>query len=142
GSYAKARGFPYTDSVADIATFFSLIEVSPKTPFFSTSALGVKVVLYPSLGNGAVKPFLLEVQVSLRPDTAGCITNRRGVIGRNVSSFLAIIVEPSTVAFFPTKIDVQACSIIIQSISYFEVFPSSLRLINKKSILNRILFQY
>ena len=76
GSYAKARGFPYTDSVADIAIFFSLIEVSPKTPFFSTSALGVKVVLYPSLGNGAVKPFLLEVQVSLRPDTAGCITNR------------------------------------------------------------------
>ena len=37
------QGFPYTDSVADIATFFSLIEVSPKTPFFSISALGVKI---------------------------------------------------------------------------------------------------
>ncbi|GEN48374.1 hypothetical protein LPO01_11660 [Ligilactobacillus pobuzihii] len=79
--------------------------------------------MYPDSGKGALKPFMLDSKVSLRPETAGCITKRCGVSGKKVSSLRAIIVDPSMLAFFPTSIVVHALS-FIQIIPLFKLLPA------------------
>ena len=67
---------------------------------------------------------------------------RCGVSGKNVSSLRAIIVDPSIVAFFPTKIVVHACSFIIYHILpdtlkvYTLIFPNATT-INFRNLYNR-----